>query len=96
MALIPELMPDDLKGWRLAVLWSVVSRIDGLMGEEDKTTRSIKLIEDWMLDWALEKAMVNLGTDEGSARYEVSLIKILTQYQGPGALHGYDTIQLKD
>jgi hypothetical protein len=56
------------------------------MVEEEKTTRSIKLIEDWMLDWALEKAMVILGTDEGSARYEVSLIKILTRYQGQSAL----------
>jgi hypothetical protein len=85
---IPELMPDDLRGWSLPVLWSVVSRIDGLMGEEEKTTKSINLIEDWMLDWALEKAMVNLGTDEGRARYEVTLMKILTHYQGQSALQG--------
>jgi hypothetical protein len=86
LALIPELMPNDLSGWRLPVLLSVVSHIDGLMGEEDRTLRSINLIEDWMLDWALEKAIVILGTDEGRARYEVTLIKILTHYQGQGAL----------
>jgi hypothetical protein len=86
LALIPELMPDDLRGWRLPVLWSVVSRIDGLMGEEEKTAGSINFIEDWMLDWAMEKAMVNLGTDEGRARYEVSLIKTLTHYQSQSAL----------
>jgi glycosidase len=86
LAPIPELMPDDLTGWRLPVLWSVVSRIDCLKGEEEKTARSINLIEDWMLDWALEKAMVNLGADEGRARYEVTLIKILAQYQGQSAL----------
>ena len=86
LALIPELMPDDLRGWRLPVLWSVVSRIDGLMGEEEKTAGSINFIEDWMLDWALEKAMVTLGTNEGRARYEVSLIKILTHYQPQSAL----------
>jgi glycosidase len=86
LALIPELLPDDLRGWRLPVLWSVVCHIDGLMGEEEKTAGSINLIEDWMLDWALEKAMVTLGTDGGRARYEVTLIKILTQYQGKSAL----------
>ena len=96
MALIPELMPDDLKGWRLAVLWSVVSHIDGLMVEEEKTTRSIKLIEDWMLDWALEKAMVILGTDEGSARYEVSSDKDPHPVSRAERPAGYETIQFQD
>jgi glycosidase len=82
LTVIPDQVSDDLFGWRVWVLFSVVSRIGVLTGDEDRGRRSCALIEDWMLGRAMENAVAGLGTDQGRARYEIVLIQILAQYQG--------------
>ncbi|HVN72344.1 MAG TPA: alpha-amylase family glycosyl hydrolase [Desulfomonilia bacterium] len=87
LTVLPDEMPENLWGWRMPVLFSVVSRLGELSGEKDSAARSFSLIEEWMLDRAMAKAIVGLGTDEGRAGYEVQLIKILVRHRLPkGAL----------
>ncbi|HQI82426.1 MAG TPA: alpha-amylase family glycosyl hydrolase, partial [Deltaproteobacteria bacterium] len=79
--LIPEKTTEDLAGWRIAVLWALVSRMGTLSPEKDPHGVSAALIEDWLLGSAMASSITALGAHGGRAGYEVMLIRILTRHQ---------------
>jgi hypothetical protein len=79
--MIPEQPPEDLAGWRLAVLWALVSRIGRLGPQKDPDAVSAALMEDWLLGSAMASSIAALGVDQGRAGYEVMLVRVLTRYQ---------------
>ena len=75
---IPQETTDDLSGWRVALLWSLVSVLGGLKVEGEHTGQAAGLIEEWLLDRIMERAIEAMGVEPGRARYEVALIKVLS------------------
>jgi glycosidase len=79
---IPDVAPEDLDGWRIPLVWSLVCLLGNLTGPEDPGPKSRALMDEWMLNKAITDAFVRLGVGEGPARYELLLIRILTKHQG--------------
>jgi len=95
---LPHDIPDDLAGWRVVLFWCLVSGIDGLKGEGDAAPGTTDLMEEWLLDRAMEKAIQSLGIPGGRAGYETLLVKILSSHLGssPIMVQEHPGLILKD
>jgi glycosidase len=82
---LPDALSLDMHGWRVPVVFSIVSGLCRLMTEKDPGQNVRALMDEWLLSKAVSDFLGRLGADWGRSGYEVLLIKILTRYQGfPG------------
>ena len=80
--LLPDTVPQDLEGWRIPLIWSLVCRLGNLSGPGDPGRKSRALMDEWMLGKGIADCLTRLGAEEGRAEYELLLIRILTKYPG--------------
>jgi hypothetical protein len=80
---LPGRPGESLQGWRIPALFSMVVRIRDLAGSRAADMSTDTLLEEWMLDRAMERALTGLGVDPDRAAHEVSLVKILCRHAAP-------------
>jgi len=80
----PEAVSEDLAWWRIPVLWAVTARIGAMVEPQAIPVKSRALMDELLLSKAMKETLVSLGLSEGSAAYELLLVKILVSLQGWG------------
>ncbi len=86
MPLLPDTAPENLEGWRIPLIWSLVCRLGSLTTESDPGRKSRALMDEWMLGKGIVDCLTRLGAEKGRAGYELLLIRILTRYQDLASL----------
>jgi hypothetical protein len=78
---IPEAVPKDMDGWRIPLMFALVSGLGELSESDDSGRMARGLLDEWLLGKAIADVFCSMGVERGRAGYEVLIIKILTKYQ---------------
>jgi glycosidase len=74
---IPESVTEDLRWWRVPLLWGIVSMTGALVEQQAVAVKSRVLMDDLLLGKVVRESLTALGLDEGAARHELMLIQTL-------------------
>jgi glycosidase len=78
---ISDAVPMDMSGWRIPIMFSLVSGLGELSDSDDPGQKVRALLDEWLLGKAIFNVFSSMGVEWGKAGYEVLIIKILTKYQ---------------
>ncbi|MEA2101485.1 MAG: alpha-amylase family glycosyl hydrolase [Thermodesulfobacteriota bacterium] len=78
---LPDVYRDDLYGWRILLIWTLLHQIGGMISAGDQARHCRDWMDEYLLKKIILRSMQALGCDENEAAYDMLLIGILVDYQ---------------
>lgn len=79
---LAERLARDETAWGAAVGWVFVHALGRAAGGTDPVGQSRAWIDEWLFGRSIERALREVGADEGAAARAVAAVKIATEHQG--------------
>ena len=71
---------EDLEGWRIPLLWSVMVPVAALSQAAPARDNPSSYIDEWMLGVGAQRAMESLGAEASAARREAAVVTVLAKH----------------